>query len=1116
MKKSITIISSLAIAAAAFVGCQQIEENVPSGNAVTLNFAAETVDPASTKATLTPNEGETAFAAAWEKDTDAIGIYALVGEDYTENVEGIYNGSAFSANIKGTVGDDAIFSAAYPYSADGVIEFGQVRKQNGSIYNSAYDVMFADDVIGTLAQDATISLPMYRQSAIAYFHFTGDLSESETVQSASLTVTGKGENDLIAGGYMYDDSGIEPVGEAGSITISFENGTNPSVNDFTLWFNVIPVEYTALKLEVETENYTLTVNNSTAGTYVAGKLYKVSADASAKWLGKTKNVASFSINGVIDENNNKEFAGNEIITFPEIVAPEGKTFVGWSTEAITGTLATAPTTMVTPGEERMGLENATYYAVFATESGSTDPVLNQTLQYDTWTYYGSTTNKSSQSYRLFHSGSYIESAAFDLSTLSKVIVYGGSFGGASYNALTIGDGTNTWKSVTVSGSSQTGKNEYTGGTALSGTGKLRITSNSGTATSTGVRISKIEIFVQGEISYSDYCTTVATLSSISVKTAPTKVTYTEGEKFNPSGLVITRNYSDNTSDDYAYAGHESEFSFDPSTDTELTTSTTSVTITYKGMTANQAITVNAIPALETMDEIFTAATAAGSTAVSKKIKFNNWIVTGVKDSNAYLTDGTKGCIIFTSGHGFEAGDVLSGTVNNLDVLLYKGASEIKGLKSTSTGLTVTKGGTVTVNQVGIADLSGINTGSVISLSAVQYNGSVFTDGTNTITPYNAIMSTLPGFTNGQKYNVTGVYVQFGDTKEIAPRSGADIEVYVAPSYTITIDNNIPHGQISANATEAQEGVEVTLSATPDENYRLAGWNVKDADNTAITVTNNKFTMPAKAVTVSATFEVIPPFLTATPDKTEISAAGGTVTITVDTNIDNWTVGSSDETNFGVSKNGNTATVTVSQYDGTESDRKATITVSATGVASVEINILQKKKSTDPVDPVGTKYLDIDFSDWSTWSTDAASSLTTESNTITCNNERIYKQKGCLKIGYGTATNNVVSLPSLSSMTDNECDVTLTFKAVSSVSAYTLTITATNGTVGALTPETITKYSTSINNGSQTEGALIAAFGQSTANFSVTISGATKNTVISISAGSAKQWFLDDIVVTKTN
>lgn len=83
-----------------------------------------------------------------------------------------------------------------------------------------------------------------------------------------------------------------------------------------------------------------------------------------------------------------------------------------------------------------------------------------------------------------------------------------------------------------------------------------------------------------------------TLSSISVSTAPTKTTYTEGETFDPTGLVITRNYSNSTSDTYTYANHTSDFSFTPTTSTALTTADDKVTITYGGKTVDQAITVN--------------------------------------------------------------------------------------------------------------------------------------------------------------------------------------------------------------------------------------------------------------------------------------------------------------------------------------------------------------------------------------------------------------------------------------------------------------------------------------------------------------------------------------------
>lgn len=91
-----------------------------------------------------------------------------------------------------------------------------------------------------------------------------------------------------------------------------------------------------------------------------------------------------------------------------------------------------------------------------------------------------------------------------------------------------------------------------------------------------------------------------TLSSISVSTAPTKTTYTAGEYFDPTGLVITRKYSDSTSDTYTYANHTSEFTFSPTTSTALTTSNTSVTITYGGKSCNQAITVNAAKTLSSI------------------------------------------------------------------------------------------------------------------------------------------------------------------------------------------------------------------------------------------------------------------------------------------------------------------------------------------------------------------------------------------------------------------------------------------------------------------------------------------------------------------------------------
>ncbi len=224
---------------------------------------------------------------------------------------------------------------------------------------------------------------------------------------------------------------------------------------------------------------------------------------------ETYNV-TWNVNGSI---TSKSYCEGTIIPAGDVPAPTSsncdgsKVFVGWTTHSDYYNLSEAPDDLRTNLSVTV-TSDVTYFAVFAVRDiARYEETLIQTLQYDTWSYSGSTTNKPDQSYRLFHAGSYIQSAEFDLSKLSKVIVYGGTFGGALYNSLTIGDGTNTWKDVTVSGNSQTGENIYTDGAALSGTGRLRITSNSGTDSDHGVRISKVEIYAMTPVhAYTNYTT----------------------------------------------------------------------------------------------------------------------------------------------------------------------------------------------------------------------------------------------------------------------------------------------------------------------------------------------------------------------------------------------------------------------------------------------------------------------------------------------------------------------------------------------------------------------------------------------------------------------------------
>lgn len=294
-------------------------------------------------------------------------------------------------------------------------------------------------------------------------------------------------------------------------------------------------EGTTLTIVPEEDNshifakWTATVGN-TSTDYTDVFTYTVPASdftLSATFDEVVKYAVNWSVNGNVTTEYYQE---DEDIVFPDDIADiNGKTFVGWYGSTYENA-STAPTYVTSA---TMGTSALTYYAVFAdvTEEESDDvskAEKNQTLQYDTWTYSGSTTDK--KTYRLFGNGSYIESASFDLSKLIKVVVTGGTFGG-SYNSLTIGDGTNTWKSVTVTTSGGLGNDTYTGGTALSGTKPLRITATAGDGSSTGLRISKVEIYVKGTVvTKKNFNTTVSLLPKPVITVSDVEMTWGDDDK----------------------------------------------------------------------------------------------------------------------------------------------------------------------------------------------------------------------------------------------------------------------------------------------------------------------------------------------------------------------------------------------------------------------------------------------------------------------------------------------------------------------------------------------------------------------------------------------------------
>ena len=231
-------------------------------------------------------------------------------------------------------------------------------------------------------------------------------------------------------------------------------------------------------------------------------------------------------------------------------------------------------------------------------------------------------------------------------------------------------------------------------------------------------------------------------------------------------------------------------------------------------------TYKIVTPVNTIAELCAAATETLEPAV---VVFNNWICTGVASSNAYFTDGKNGILLYQNGHGFEVGDVLTGSTQ-VSLTLYNECAEIVGLTSTSQGLTVTKGEGAIPIKVVISDLEKNMQGNLITLENVTYNaasGVFIDDDDNEITPYNRFIK-LPTLIDGKPYNVTGVAIWFANKQvwEIAPRTEQEFQLLtsqIAPvsSWSVASESVYVNGTPTATFTTNSDGA-VTYTSS-DEN-----------------------------------------------------------------------------------------------------------------------------------------------------------------------------------------------------------------------------------------------------------------------------------------------------------
>ena len=149
----------------------------------------------------------------------------------------------------------------------------------------------------------------------------------------------------------------------------------------------------------------------------------------------------------------------------------------------------------------------------------------------------------------------------------------------------------------------------------------------------------------------------ATVTGITVKTAPTKTSYTIGDTFDPTGLVLTATYSDASTADVTY-GTDSGITF--SGFDSATAGTKTITATYEEQTATFTVTV-----VETQSEVISISVPVANTG----LKYTGSEQTGVPSGTGYALGGTYVAM--------NVGDYTATVTLNDGYVWTDGTSEVK-------------------------------------------------------------------------------------------------------------------------------------------------------------------------------------------------------------------------------------------------------------------------------------------------------------------------------------------------------------------------------------------------------------------------------------------------------
>ena len=266
--------------------------------------------------------------------------------------------------------------------------------------------------------------------------------------------------------------------------------------------------------------------------------------------------------------------------------------------------------------------------------------------------------------------------------------------------------------------------------------------------------------------------------------------------------------------------------------------TCTVTVTAKDLTDDNTATVRISGALELGEELFVTFVPADAATGARY----TWSIVDANGNEVYAFTDNGATVTLPNDSSYLGAKVKV-------VVTYGG--NYSGTKTRITDGTIA--GEVPSHSVVIA--TGIQNGTVTADKTTAKQGETVT---LTVTPaagYELDALTVTGY-HGEAVATTKVddthytfdmprNLQTGDAVNVT----ATFKLAPVPPTTYTITVTQPeHGGVTADKETAAEGETVTLTATPAQGYKLGKFIVDGAE-----IDGNTFTMPAKNVTVTATF-----------------------------------------------------------------------------------------------------------------------------------------------------------------------------------------------------------------------------------------------------------------------